>query len=272
MAKNKSDNFLNKVKGFILKDNVWKKNKKQKKEIEPRNLWKEFLDLWKDLIIIVLIVVFIRTFLVMPFQINGASMSDSYYDREFIIVDRFSYLSVPVIKKWNPNRWDVIVFRPHVDKIREFYIKRIIWLPWDTLKINDWRVYVLDKKSGDYRELIEWYLSDTNRNSTFVRWEQWETIYKVPKDSYFVMWDNRNWSTDSRACFQTCLLPWRTNFIVKSDIVWKVFIDLWYYNIINNIKFNPFEIKFWTFSFMHPNLGIDTHPKWFSSPSNYEYK
>ena len=39
------------------------------------------------------------SFLVMPFQINGQSMADSYYDREFIIVDRFSYLKVPYVKK-----------------------------------------------------------------------------------------------------------------------------------------------------------------------------
>ncbi len=252
------------------------KNKKTEviieEQVEKRNLKKEFLDLWKDLLVIILIVVLIRTFLIMPFQINGSSMSDSYYDREFIIVDRFSYLKIPLIKKWKPDRWDVIVFKPHVSKLREYYIKRIIWLEWDTIKIEDWKVYLKKNNSTEYIELDEWYLSETNKNSTFVRWSQWESTYSVPQNSYFVMWDNRNWSTDSRACFQSCLIEWRSNFIVKSDIIWKVFIDLWYYNIINSIKFSPFEIKFWTFSFMHPDLWVDTHPKWFSSPSNYEYK
>ena len=79
------------------------------------------------------------------------------------------------------------------------------------------------------------------------------------KDSYFVMWDNRNASTDSRACFSSCSFWWKSNFIVKKDIVWKVFIDLWYFNIK-------------TFSFFQPNLAISTKPRFLSSPSHYDYK
>ena len=208
----------------------------------------------------------------MPFQINGQSMYDSYYDREFIIVDRFSYLDIPVIKKWTPDRWDVIVFKPHVSKVKEYFIKRIIWLPGDTVKIDGWKVYLFDKVSDEYKELNEWYLSDANRWSTFVRWETWEMIYEVPEGNYFVMWDNRNASTDSRTCFSSCLIEWKINYITKSDITGKVFIDLWYYNIIDSILTSPFEINFWSFSFVHPRLWIDTHPKWFSWPSTYDYE
>jgi signal peptidase I len=56
----------------------------------------EVIDFFKDLIIIVVIVVLIRYFLAMPFQINGQSMYSSYYDKEFIIVDRLSsHISTP---------------------------------------------------------------------------------------------------------------------------------------------------------------------------------
>ena len=65
---------------------------------------KEIKDLIKDLIIIFSVVVVIRTFLIVPFQISGQSMYDSYYDREFIIVDRFSYLALPFVKEGNPER------------------------------------------------------------------------------------------------------------------------------------------------------------------------
>jgi signal peptidase I len=51
---------------------------------------KEVLDFLKDLISIFVIVFLIRYFLAMPFQINGQSMYSSYYDKEFIIVDRLS--------------------------------------------------------------------------------------------------------------------------------------------------------------------------------------
>jgi signal peptidase I len=56
---------------------------------------KEILDFIKDLIIIGLVVLIIRTFIAEPFQISGQSMYSSYYNKEFIIVDRFSYLDIP---------------------------------------------------------------------------------------------------------------------------------------------------------------------------------
>jgi signal peptidase I len=57
--------------------------------------FKEIIDFIKDLIIIGLVVLIIRTFIAEPFQISGPSMYGSYYDKEFIIVDRFSYLDIP---------------------------------------------------------------------------------------------------------------------------------------------------------------------------------
>ena len=207
----------------------------------------------------------------MPFKINGQSMYDSYYDREFIIVDRFSYLVIPVIKTWKPKRRVVVVFKPGVSKEKEYFIKRIIGLPWDTLKITEWKVYLLDKETSEYIELEEWDLSDSNRWSTFVRWQRGESIFEIPEGNYFVMWDNRNASTDSRTCFSSCLIEWKTNYITKYNMTGKLFIDLWYYNWIDSVNFKPFEIKFGSFEFIHPTLWIDTHPKWFSSLSTYEY-
>jgi signal peptidase I len=58
---------------------------------EENNLLKDTKDFLKDLGIIVIIVLIIRTFIAVPFQINGQSMYASYYDKEFIIVDRLSY-------------------------------------------------------------------------------------------------------------------------------------------------------------------------------------
>jgi len=57
----------------------------------------EALDFLKDIVIIIVIVLVVRTYFIMPFQINGQSMADSYYNREFIIVDRFSYRDIPLI-------------------------------------------------------------------------------------------------------------------------------------------------------------------------------
>ena len=84
-----------------------------------RNFRGEIFDFWKDLSIIVIIVLIVRTFFILPFQISGQSMYDSYYDREFIIVDRFSYLTFS-----EPKRWDVVVFNTHIDG-KEYFIKRL---------------------------------------------------------------------------------------------------------------------------------------------------
>jgi len=183
---------------------------------------KEVIDFIKDIIVILIIVFIIRTFFILPFQINGQSMYQSYYDGEFIIVDRFSYQFLHT-----PNRWDVIVFRPHVSKDKEYFLKRIIWLPWDKLKIEWWKVYVFSKVKNSFIELKEAYLSESNINATYVWSDKWSHIYEVPADSFFVMWDNRNHSTDSRACFSSCVFEWTTNFIKTNDIIWEIFLDLW---------------------------------------------
>lgn len=60
---------------------------------ETNSVMYEFIGFFRDLIIILLIVIFIRSFIVTPFRINGSSMEDSYHDKEYILVNKFSYLN-----------------------------------------------------------------------------------------------------------------------------------------------------------------------------------
>lgn len=212
----------------------------------------EVLDFLKDLVVIVLIVLFIRTFLAMPFQINWQSMYGSYYDKEFIIVDRLSY------RISNPIRGDVVVFKPHVSQMKEFFLKRIIWVPGDTIRIEKGKVSVKITWSKTFEMLDEVYLNEENKGNTYVWWLGERKEYLVPKNEFFVLWDNRNHSTDSRQCFSYCSNPGVTNFVRLQDLTGKVFLDLWYFN-------------FKSFDFIHPTLGIDTTPKFLNSPKNYDY-
>jgi len=234
------------------------------KEIKP--FIKEAWEFIRDLIIIVLIVVFIRSFLFMPFQINGQSMYHSYYDKEFIIVDRFSYLDIDLVgKEWMPERGDVVVFRPEISDDKEYFIKRIVGMPGDTIKIEEGKVYILDTETGEYLEIQEDYLDENNNGKTYVRGANGKKVYNIPDDGYFVMWDNRNASTDGRTCFSSCTT--RTNFITKENIIWKVGIDLGYFDLVRSVY--PFELG--TLTFTHPELaGEDTSPKWLSSPGEYK--
>ncbi len=195
----------------------------------------------------------------MPFKINGQSMYESYYDKEFIIVDRLSYRDIPFAWQLQEvERWDVVVFAPGVSEDRKYFIKRVIGLPGETLKIEAWKVYIKAIWAEEFIELDESeYLSDESENNTTVRWDTKENIYEIPEDRYFVMGDNRNHSTDSRTCFQSCTV--RTNYIGPSEITWKVFVDLGYFN-------------FRTLSFTQPDLGISTKPKFFNSYGSYNYQ
>jgi signal peptidase I len=218
---------------------------------ENWNVKSDIYDFFKDLVFIIVIVMIIRTFFAMPFQINGQSMYETYYDREFIIVDRFSYLI------WKPERWDVIVFRPYVDDWKEYFLKRIVWIPWDSLKIEDWKVYLKEEEQSEYIELEEPYLSETNNWFTYVWSSKAKHEFVIWEWDYFVMWDNRNHSTDSRTCFSNCSKV--TNYITKDSMIWKVLVDFGYFN-------------FKTFSFIHPELWVDTKPKFFNSTSTYDYE
>ncbi len=229
---------------FWEREKLWKQKK-------PLKRW-EIYSFIIDIIVIIAIVIVIKTFFILPFVINWQSMYKSYYDKEFIIVDKFSYLI------WEPKRWDVIVFKPWIDKNKKYFLKRIIWIPWDSLKIKWGNIYIKTKNSKDFIKLKEDYLSKENKWNTFV-WanQNIEKIYDIWAWEYFVMWDNRKHSTDSRECFSNCIK--RTEFITKADMVWKVLLDLWYFNIFK-------------FQFLHPDLWIKTTPRFFSSASTFDYK
>jgi len=137
-------------------------------------------------------------FIMAPHQVKGASMENTFHSGDYILTSKISY------KFEKPKRGDVIVFKspknPDID-----YIKRIIGLPGDRIKINDNVVYL------NNTPLQENYIAapTTLFEGGFIQ-NGVEAI--IPEGYLFVMGDNRPRSSDSR----------EFGFIPLTDIIGKV--------------------------------------------------
>lgn len=109
-------------------------------------------------------------------RVDGHSMEPSFQSGEFVLVNKLAY------KFGKPLYGDVIVFRYPRDPEQE-YIKRIIGLSGDLVRIVDGSVYVND-------QIINEPTNTTARN--------YQSEWQVPEDSLFVLGDNRSNSSDSR--------------------------------------------------------------------------
>lgn len=105
-----------------------------------------------------------------------------------------------------------------ITEIPDYYIKRIIGLPGDQVKISNGQVYINGKR------LEENYLSSGDTNVPGQR----NANYTVPADSYFVLGDNRNNSIDSRSCFKnSCKKEDGTPFVPRQNIIGKATFVFW---------------------------------------------
>lgn len=168
------------------------------------------LELLADVVIVLALVLIIRQFVYAPFRVDGPSMCDTFnvYDGEcnhgrgeFILTSRFPTWDIFGFSLSDIERGDVIVFHAPYSEEKEYYIKRVIGLPGDTVKISDGYVYLMNEE-GDYVQLEEDYLNEDNQGNTNP-YHRTEMIYEVPENSYFVLGDNRQVSSDSRRCFQS---------------------------------------------------------------------
>lgn len=115
--------------------------------------------------------------------VDGDSMYDTLSDGDNLIVSRISYLL------GEPERFDIVIFP--VDDEETYYIKRVIGLPGETVRIDEDGVIYINEKP-----LQEDYGYETIALNRIGRAREGVTL---GDDEYFVMGDNRNHSMDSRA-------------------------------------------------------------------------
>jgi signal peptidase I len=138
------------------------------------------LAVWlRDLIISLAISAFIIIFLYQPVKVEGTSMMPSLDDQERIFVNKFVY-------RWEPiERGDIVVFRYPRDPSKS-YIKRVIGVPGDQIRIDGGQVYV------NGRAVDEDYVPPAYAD------ERSYPEILVPPHSYFMLGDHRSMSNDSR--------------------------------------------------------------------------
>lgn len=152
-----------------------------------KNFFVFLFELVKIVVISLVIIIPIRYFLIQPFYVKGSSMEPTFYDHEYLIVDEISY------RFKNPVRGDIIVFRYPKDP-QEYFIKRLIGLPGETIQIKDGKVIIYNDKNIQGMVLDESYLPDGLNT-----YSNTDDKITLGKDEYYMLGDNRNASKDSRS-------------------------------------------------------------------------
>lgn len=173
-----------------------------------------FLEIVKIFILAVVVIVPIRVFLFQPFFVQGASMEPNFEDGEYLIVNELGYKETD-LKLFHVDsfkeieREDTIVFRYPLNP-SQFFIKRVIGLPGERVKVDKGSVYIYNEANPEGIKLEENYLPEGLSTKG-------ENDYQIKDDEYYVMGDNRNHSSDSRA--------WGP--IKSSHVVGKVLLRAW---------------------------------------------
>ncbi|HKL44456.1 MAG TPA: signal peptidase I [Candidatus Absconditabacterales bacterium] len=174
-----------------------------------RNVCLDLFDMLSFLVFVLGIVLFVRFFVANPYTVVGSSMAPTFHENDFIIVDKISQRLDTL------GRGDIIVFVPDGKTIP--YIKRIIALPGETVKIKDGSVFVCDTDTNDCEILDEIYLPEDLQTKTRCGITEFDI-----KEGYFVLGDNRGFSTDSLCCFGLGCYDGASYEVMDKNIIGKV--------------------------------------------------
>ena len=168
--------------------------------VEKKSLWREY---GEALAIAVILAVVIRAFVIQAFSIPSGSMVPTLLVGDYLLVNKFIYgIRNPFTNKvWiplsSPKRWDIVVFIFPQDPSKD-YIKRVVALPGEKVQVINKKLYV------DGQQLETPYAVNTDPTVMPAPTRPMESPRDnfgpvvVPKDSFFVMGDNRDHSYDSR--------------------------------------------------------------------------
>ena len=152
---------------------------KRKKKIGSA-IFREIISYIFGIIIAVFLGVVITYFWGMSTKVIGDSMNPALYNGQVIYIDRFSYMLS------NPKAGDVIVFLPNSNQNEHYYVKRVIAVPGDSVRIQDGVCYVNGEASPHVSKIISEAGIAVND-------------ILIETGSYFCLGDNPDNSEDSRS-------------------------------------------------------------------------
>ncbi len=174
--------------------------------------WKrELLEWVVSLGAAVVIALIVKGFIFEPVKVQGRSMMNTLQDGEIMIVTKYDYIL------GEPERFDIITCR--YPERSEFFVKRIVGLPGDTVSVSNGYLTVNGKTYA------EEYL-DFRPNYSFEE-------YKVPEGEYFVLGDNRSNSNDSHII----------GTITRKQVLGHVRQIVFPFNAWRNVELKDNEVK-----------------------------
>lgn len=168
------------------------------------------LETIKIVILAVIIVFPIRYFVFQPFFVQGISMEPSFFNGDYLIVDEITY------RFRDPQRGEVIIFK-YPQSPTQRYVKRIIGLPGETIIIENGQISIIDKNKKFILDELG-YLPDSYTGG--------EIKASLSGDEYFVLGDNRAFSSDSR----------RWGALSREFIIGKVYLRAWPFTALAKIE------------------------------------
>lgn len=181
------------------------KNEAQDEEQEEISIVREIVEMVIYFAFVVLAVWLVITFVGQRTTVDGDSMYSTLHNEDSLWIDKLSY------RFHEPERFDIVVFPHYDEEEKSYFIKRIIGMPGETIRIDDQgTIYINDKPlKEDYGyETIEPDMIDRAKDGV-----------TLGKDEYFVMGDNRNDSLDSRTQ--------EVGNIKKKDLKGKAIFRIW---------------------------------------------
>lgn len=144
-------------------------------EQRPGKLRSLLKEVWQTVVLSVLIFAAIN-FATVRIRVQSISMQPTLYERDFVLVNKLAY------KLGDLGRRDVVVFQPPLEAEKEPYIKRVIGLPGDVVRVAGGVVYINDLPLQEAYEAAP---------------PDYQGVWTVPEGMVFVLGDNRNNSSDS---------------------------------------------------------------------------